>query len=148
VSTTTSKSAAQTSRTVEVDFLYLDLATCSRCRTSDDALDAAVEILRPVLDSLGTSVEVRKTLVDEGVKDYLKDKRLLLVLDNFEQVLEAAPLAGELLSAPVSRSSPPAAYRSGSTASTSTRCRRSRSLTRRGYPASRPSPSTRRSGSS
>jgi predicted ATPase len=100
VSTTTSKSAAQTSRTVEVDFLYLDLATCSRCRTSDDALDAAVEILRPVLDSLGTSVEVRKTLVDEGVKDYLKDKRLLLVLDNFEQVLEAAPLAGELLSAP------------------------------------------------
>jgi predicted ATPase len=36
----------------------------------------------------------------EGVKDYLKDKRLLLVLDNFEQVLTAAPLAGELLSAP------------------------------------------------
>jgi predicted ATPase len=36
----------------------------------------------------------------EGVKDYLKDKLLLLVLDNFEQVLEAAPLAGELLSAP------------------------------------------------
>ena len=36
----------------------------------------------------------------EGIKDYLKDKRLLLVLDNFEQVLEAAPLAGELLSAP------------------------------------------------
>jgi class 3 adenylate cyclase len=36
----------------------------------------------------------------EGIKDYLRDKRLLLVLDNFEQVLEAAPLAGELLSAP------------------------------------------------
>jgi hypothetical protein len=64
VSTTTSKSAAQTSRTVEVDFLYLDLTTCSRCRASDDALDAAVEILRPVLDSLGTGVEVRKTLVE------------------------------------------------------------------------------------
>lgn len=64
VSTTTSKSAAQTTRTVEVDFLYLDLANCSRCRASDDALEAAVEILRPVLDSLGTSVEVRKTLVE------------------------------------------------------------------------------------
>jgi predicted ATPase/class 3 adenylate cyclase len=36
----------------------------------------------------------------EGVRDYLKDKRLLLVLDNFEQVLEAAPMSGELLSAP------------------------------------------------
>jgi predicted ATPase len=35
----------------------------------------------------------------EGIKDYLQDKRLLLVLDNFEQVLEAAPLAGEILSA-------------------------------------------------
>jgi len=36
----------------------------------------------------------------EGMKVFLEDKRLLLVLDNFEQVLEAAPLAGELLSAP------------------------------------------------
>ena len=35
----------------------------------------------------------------EGVKEYLKDKRLLLVLDNFEHVVEAAPVAGELLSA-------------------------------------------------
>jgi len=35
----------------------------------------------------------------EGIKDYLQDKRLLLVLDNFEQVLEAAPQAGEILSA-------------------------------------------------
>ena len=64
MSTNTSKSAAQTSRTVEVDFLYLDLTACSRCRASDDALDATVEILRPVLDSLGTGVEVRKTLVE------------------------------------------------------------------------------------
>jgi predicted ATPase/class 3 adenylate cyclase len=34
----------------------------------------------------------------EGIEDYLQDKRLLLVLDNFEQILEAAPLASELLS--------------------------------------------------
>ena len=42
MSTTTSKSAAQTSRTVEVDFLYLDLTTCSRCRGSDAALWTSV----------------------------------------------------------------------------------------------------------
>ena len=36
----------------------------------------------------------------DGIRDYLSDKRLLLVVDNFEQVLEAAPLVGELLSAP------------------------------------------------
>lgn len=52
------------SRTVEVDFLYLDLTTCSRCRASDATLDAAVEIVLPVLDSLGTAIEVRKTLVE------------------------------------------------------------------------------------
>ena len=35
----------------------------------------------------------------EGLKNYLRDKRLLLVLDNFEQVLKSAPLVGELLGA-------------------------------------------------
>jgi predicted ATPase/class 3 adenylate cyclase len=39
---------------------------------------------RPVLDS---------------VKDYLRDRTLLLVLDNFEQLLSAAPVVGELLGA-------------------------------------------------
>jgi hypothetical protein len=50
--------------TVEVDHLYLDLSTCSRCRASDASLDAAVEIVRPVLDSVGASIAVRKTLVE------------------------------------------------------------------------------------
>ena len=63
VSTTTSK-LVPTSRTVEVNFLYLDLTTCSRCRVSDATLDAAAEIIRPVLDSVGASIEVRKTLVE------------------------------------------------------------------------------------
>ncbi len=63
VSTTTTESVP-TSQTIEVDFLYLDLTTCSRCRGSDAALDAAVEIVRPVLDMVGASIEVRKTLVE------------------------------------------------------------------------------------
>jgi predicted ATPase len=33
------------------------------------------------------------------LKIYFRDKRLLLVLDNFEQIIDAAPLVGELLSA-------------------------------------------------
>ena len=63
MSTTTSK-FVPASQTVEVDFLYLDLTTCSRCRASDATLDAAAEITRPVLDSVGASIEVRKTLVE------------------------------------------------------------------------------------
>ncbi|HVG34946.1 MAG TPA: protein kinase, partial [Pyrinomonadaceae bacterium] len=34
----------------------------------------------------------------ESLKEYLRDKQMLLVLDNFEQVLEAAPFVAELLS--------------------------------------------------
>jgi predicted ATPase/class 3 adenylate cyclase len=34
----------------------------------------------------------------EQLRDYLSNKELLLVLDNFEQVVDAAPLVGELLS--------------------------------------------------
>jgi predicted ATPase/class 3 adenylate cyclase len=34
----------------------------------------------------------------EDLRDYLSDKELLLILDNFEQVVDAAPLVGELLS--------------------------------------------------
>lgn len=51
-------------RKVEVDFLYLDLDTCSRCRESDAGLSAAVEAVEPVLDSIGVDIEVRKTLVE------------------------------------------------------------------------------------
>ncbi|HEY9529150.1 MAG TPA: NB-ARC domain-containing protein, partial [Anaerolineales bacterium] len=35
----------------------------------------------------------------ENVKDYLRDKRILMVLDNFEQLISAAPLVAELLAA-------------------------------------------------
>jgi predicted ATPase/class 3 adenylate cyclase len=35
----------------------------------------------------------------QSLKDYLRDKRILLLLDNFEHVLEAAPLIAELLAA-------------------------------------------------
>ncbi len=35
----------------------------------------------------------------ESLKDYLADKRLLLVLDNFEQLVSAAPLVSEILGA-------------------------------------------------
>jgi predicted ATPase/DNA-binding CsgD family transcriptional regulator len=35
----------------------------------------------------------------KNLKNYLKDKRLLLVLDNFEQIIQTAPLVSDLLSA-------------------------------------------------
>ncbi|MBA2755516.1 MAG: adenylate/guanylate cyclase domain-containing protein, partial [Chloroflexia bacterium] len=56
-----------------------------------------------VLSAIAEVVGVREsggTPLQFLLKEYLRDKRLLLVLDNFEQVLEAAPGVGGLLVAP------------------------------------------------
>jgi predicted ATPase/class 3 adenylate cyclase len=50
-----------------------------------------------VAGALSVSESAGRAL-EEDLRDYLGDKELLLVLDNFEQVVEAAPLVGELLS--------------------------------------------------
>jgi len=49
-----------------------------------------------VAETLGVR-ETGEQPLDEILKDYLRERRLLLLLDNFEQVLEAAPAVTELL---------------------------------------------------
>jgi predicted ATPase/class 3 adenylate cyclase len=51
-----------------------------------------------IAEPLGV-VEAGNQPLEEGLKDYLRSKELLVLLDNFEQVLAGAPLVGELLSA-------------------------------------------------
>jgi predicted ATPase/class 3 adenylate cyclase len=48
--------------------------------------------------ALGLTETPGRSMAD-SLKDYLQSKALLLVLDNFEQVIQAAPLAAELLAA-------------------------------------------------
>jgi predicted ATPase/class 3 adenylate cyclase len=43
--------------------------------------------------------ESTEQTLEESLKSYIRDKRLLLILDNFEQILEKAPLVGELVGA-------------------------------------------------
>ncbi len=53
-----------------------------------------------VASAIAQALDVRDTggqPLRETLKNYLRAKRMLLVLDNFEQVVEAAPLVGELL---------------------------------------------------
>jgi predicted ATPase/class 3 adenylate cyclase len=52
-------------------------------------------VLSTIAQSLGVREAGGQPLIDT-LKSYLRDKRLLLVLDNFEQVIEAAPLMAEL----------------------------------------------------
>ncbi len=59
-----------------------------------DAEFVASEIAQP----LGVKESGGKSL-PETLKDFLKEKQILLVVDNFEQVLSAAPVLNELLAA-------------------------------------------------
>src|SRR5918995_555477 len=52
--------------------------------------------LPAVAETLGVR-ETGEIPLDESLKDYLSERRMLLVLDNFEQVLGAAPAVTELL---------------------------------------------------
>ena len=48
---------------VGIDFMYLDLETCTRCRGTDANLEAALAEVGRVLEAAGADVSVRKTLV-------------------------------------------------------------------------------------
>jgi diguanylate cyclase (GGDEF)-like protein len=60
---------------------------------SDPALVAGA-----ITQALGAS-EIGDTSIEQ-LQNHLNNKHLLLILDNFEQVIDAAPLVGELLAAP------------------------------------------------
>lgn len=51
-----------------------------------------------IAEPLGVRESAEQTL-EEGLQSFIRDKRLLLVLDNFEHILEGAPLVGELVGA-------------------------------------------------
>lgn len=55
-------------------------------------------VITTIARTLGV-VESGVQSVEDSLKDWLRDKRLLLVLDNFEQVVAAAPVVAELLAA-------------------------------------------------
>jgi hypothetical protein len=49
---------------VEIDFLYLDLDVCARCKGTDANLETALRTVQEVLQASGTEVSTRKMLVD------------------------------------------------------------------------------------
>lgn len=63
---------------------------------------AAVTDPRLVLSAIASALNVREEegrRPDETLRDYLRERELLLVLDNFEQILDAAPQVADLLAA-------------------------------------------------
>jgi predicted ATPase/DNA-binding SARP family transcriptional activator len=62
---------------------------------------ASVSSPELLVPTIAEALEVREGArsLSEGLIEHLRDRRLLLVLDNFEQLLAAAPFVGELLAA-------------------------------------------------
>lgn len=51
---------------LRIDFLFLDLTTCVRCRGTDQSLEAALEAVRELLAAAGTEVEVNRIHVQSA----------------------------------------------------------------------------------
>jgi len=49
---------------VRVDFLFLDLTSCTRCRGTDESLESALDVARDLLAATGTEVEVNRIHVE------------------------------------------------------------------------------------
>jgi hypothetical protein len=56
--------APQTRDRLAIDFLFLDLTTCTRCLGANRSLESALEVVRDVLQARGVKVEVNKVLVE------------------------------------------------------------------------------------
>lgn len=49
---------------VEIDFLFIDLTTCTRCKGTETNIQRALETVATVLEGAGVDVRLRKILVD------------------------------------------------------------------------------------
>lgn len=58
------RESEQVVHAVEIDFFYLDLATCDRCIGTERNLEAALVEVAGVLEGAGAEVVVRKTQVE------------------------------------------------------------------------------------
>jgi hypothetical protein len=56
--TTTSLEEAPTAKRLRIDFLFLDLTTCSRCRGTDRNLEQALKAAHDLLAATGTEIEI------------------------------------------------------------------------------------------
>jgi hypothetical protein len=84
--------AATATRELHVEFLYLDLDTCTRCRATDTTLLEAIARTRPALDAAGVTVHVTKTLVASETQ-----ARELGFVSSPTIRINGADIAGELL---------------------------------------------------
>ena len=52
------------SRQIDLDFLFLDLNTCTRCVGTNQNLETAIDTVKPVLSLMGVELRVNKILIE------------------------------------------------------------------------------------
>lgn len=62
----TTAQTATTKDRLRIEFLFLDLETCTRCRGTDQSLEAALDVVRDVLAATGIQVEIDKIHVQSA----------------------------------------------------------------------------------
>ena len=62
-------STATATKTLRIDFLYLDLNTCIRCRATDATLLEAIELTSPALAAVGVDIAMTRTHVTNAEQD-------------------------------------------------------------------------------
>lgn len=55
---------SQSPDTLGIDFLFLDLTTCTRCLGADRSIESALAVVGEVLEATGVEVEVKRVLVE------------------------------------------------------------------------------------
>ena len=55
---------SHTTRELEIELLALDLSTCTRCTGTLENIEKALSLVRGAIEATGTTVELRKTVVD------------------------------------------------------------------------------------
>jgi len=53
---------------LRIDFLFLDLTACTRCRGTERSLESALEVVRDVVTAAGSEVEVNKVHVESAAQ--------------------------------------------------------------------------------
>ena len=85
-------STATATKTLRIDFLYLDLNTCTRCRATDATLLEAIELRSPALAAVGVDIAMTRTHVTNA-----EQARQLGFLTSPTIRVDGEDIAGELL---------------------------------------------------
>jgi glutaredoxin len=85
-------STATATKTLRIDFLYLDLNNCIRCRATDATLLEAIELASPALAAMGVDIDMTRTHVTEA-----EQARQLGFITSPTIRVNGEDIAGELL---------------------------------------------------